>query len=228
MTVLAVADSPSVAWITVIGTLGGAAVTGAVVLLTAWLTQRLQGQRAEQEHRFQVERELRTAREESYARYSDAVKKVYVQCVKIAENCRGLGLGRREEMDLDQAIVKLVQLTDRRTAIWEKVLLRGHPETTEAARAWHDAVWQAELFARAVRTDAEAWQPLLDRIDSLRAAFHNAAREDIGNMSGDIPRAGPWADRWHEKPDAGQLAPPPGPELLAAGEPVQSEASQPG
>jgi hypothetical protein len=230
MAALAVAGGPSVAFITVIGTLGGAAVTGAVVLLTAWLTQRSQGQRAgqeqrfqleraEQEQRFQIEREQRAARRDSYARYGDAIKKVYVQCLRIANNCRGLGR-RSEEMDYDQAIAELQQLTDQRTALWESVLLLGDPETIAAGRAWHRTVWQVERFARGIRTQADAWQPLLDEIEALRVAFYKAARKDLGIESGDVPAAGPW----DQEPDAQSASAPK--KVVAAGESVQAETMQ--
>jgi hypothetical protein len=126
-----------------------------------------------------------------YSDYGYAIKNVYVQCVRIAYNCRGLG-HRSDPMDCEQALAELPELTDRRTAIWESVLLMGDPATIAAARAWHRGVWQVERFARGERTDADEWHPLLDQIDTLRAAFYRAARQDLGITSGDIPSAGPW------------------------------------
>jgi hypothetical protein len=63
--------------LTLIGTLGGVVITAAFGLYTAYLAQRWQIRRVEQEHRLQVERELRTARRETYARYIIAVQRVF-------------------------------------------------------------------------------------------------------------------------------------------------------
>jgi hypothetical protein len=130
-------------------------------------------------------------RAQIYSDYGYAIKNVYVQCVRIANSCRGLGQ-RSEIIDCDQALADLGQLTDHRTAIWESVLLMGDPATIAAARAWHRGVWQVERFARGERTDADEWHPALDQIATLRAAFYEAARHDLGIRSGDIPSAGPW------------------------------------
>jgi hypothetical protein len=77
VTAQAMADSTNAAWIPVIGTLGGVAVTALVGVLTAWLTQRSQYHRTEHEHRLQVERELRAARRDSYVRYIVSAQNVF-------------------------------------------------------------------------------------------------------------------------------------------------------
>jgi hypothetical protein len=71
------ADATSVAWITVIGTLGGVVVTATVGMLTASLTLRSQRERTEREHRFAVESDVRKARRDSYVRYIVSAQKVF-------------------------------------------------------------------------------------------------------------------------------------------------------
>jgi hypothetical protein len=77
MTFQSAADSVNVAWITVVGTLGGVVVTALLGVLTAFLTQRSQYRRSEQEHRFMVEGELRTARRDCYVRYIVSAQNVF-------------------------------------------------------------------------------------------------------------------------------------------------------
>ena len=79
-------------------------------------------------------REQADWRRQVYADYGLAVKRVYVQCLKIGNNCRGLGR-RSEEMDYGQAKADLERLTDQLTAVWESVLLLSDPKTIRAARA---------------------------------------------------------------------------------------------
>ncbi|WP_326557829.1 hypothetical protein [Micromonospora sp. NBC_01796] len=56
-------------WPTVIGTLGGVAVTALLGLVTAYLTHRWQQERVRQEQQIVSHRELRAARRDVYARY---------------------------------------------------------------------------------------------------------------------------------------------------------------
>jgi hypothetical protein len=77
MTFEAAASNADVAWITVAGTLGGVVVTAAFGVLTAFLTQQWQYRRSEQQHRFEVERELRTARRDCYVRYIVSAQNVF-------------------------------------------------------------------------------------------------------------------------------------------------------
>jgi hypothetical protein len=77
MTFQAAAGNVSVAWITVVGTLGGVVAAALLGLLTAFLTQRWQYRRNEQDHRFRVEGKLRTARRDCYVRYIVSAQNVF-------------------------------------------------------------------------------------------------------------------------------------------------------
>jgi hypothetical protein len=64
-------------WPTVIGTLGGVAVTALFGLVTAYLTHRWQQERVRQEQQFASDRELHTARRDIYARYLVSAQRVF-------------------------------------------------------------------------------------------------------------------------------------------------------
>jgi type VI protein secretion system component VasK len=63
--------------LTLIGTLAGVFITAVFGLLSAHLSHRWQYQRATQEHSFLVEREIRTARHEKYARLVVAAQALF-------------------------------------------------------------------------------------------------------------------------------------------------------
>lgn len=67
----------NVAWQTVIGTLGGVALTALFGLLTAYLTHRWQLQRSKAESLGTIVRELRTVRRETYAKYIASAQDVF-------------------------------------------------------------------------------------------------------------------------------------------------------
>jgi hypothetical protein len=127
---------------------------------------------------------------QAYADYSYAVKRLYVQSLRIA-NFRMEG-DISDPIDYDEALTELGKLADERTAKWEIVLLLGSPDTIAAARTWHRHVWQMEFFARGERTDADQYNELREEVDADRACFYQVARHDLGILSGEIPRGGPW------------------------------------
>jgi hypothetical protein len=67
----------NVAWQTVIGTLGGVALTALFSLLTAYHTHRWQLQRSTAENVRTIDRELRTVRRETYAKYIASAQDVF-------------------------------------------------------------------------------------------------------------------------------------------------------
>ncbi|MEV4626811.1 hypothetical protein AB0J90_11050 [Micromonospora sp. NPDC049523] len=64
-------------WSTVIGTLGGVAVTALFGLVTAYFTHRWQQERVQQEQQLVAQRELRAARRDAYARYLVSAQRVF-------------------------------------------------------------------------------------------------------------------------------------------------------
>jgi len=146
---------------------------------------------ASERTRWQRERSSRwdEKRAQAYADYGHAVKNVYVQCRRAAALRKQ---GAESSAAYNEALADLGKLTDERTAIWESVLLLGHPDTIAAARIWHRSVWQVELFARGERTDTDKWEGVLEDVIKDRARFHAAVRQDLGITSGDVPPGDPW------------------------------------
>ena len=129
-------------------------------------------------------------RAQAYAEYSHAIKCLYIHSLRIA-NSRMRG-DMSDSTDYGEALAELSRLVDERTEKWEIVLLLGDPETIAAGRAWHRHVWQMEFFARGERTDNDQYNRLREEVDSDRARFYEAARNDLGIKSGEVPRGGPW------------------------------------
>jgi hypothetical protein len=121
---------------------------------------------------------------QAYADYGYALKNEYIACLRVVGYRHGDS--RFERIDLDEALTEIRQLSAERTAKWESVLLLGNPQTIAAARTWHEHVWEVELYARGVRSDAARWADLLKEIGIARARFYEAARGDLGIRSGQV------------------------------------------
>lgn len=167
------------------------ALIGVVVGATASYLAGAHTERARWKH--ELSSRWDESRKQAYATYGYALKNVYVQCLRIAANCRGLGV-QRETLNEKRELEKLGQLTDERTAIWESVRLLGARKTVEAGHAWHELTGQIELFARKERSGPEEWKALLAQWNSCRDRFYMAAREDLG-IQGDLPPSTPWGDQ---------------------------------
>jgi hypothetical protein len=64
-------------WQTIIGTLGGVAVTAVFGLVTAYFTHRWQRQRSRDESHLALDREIRTIQRETYAKYIVSAQNIY-------------------------------------------------------------------------------------------------------------------------------------------------------
>ncbi|MEV4139619.1 hypothetical protein AB0J72_46580 [Dactylosporangium sp. NPDC049742] len=135
------------------------------------------------------------ARLAAYTEYCNAVKKMVHLSTGMART-RGLPHSS-DVVPLERGQVELAAAAGLRAQVWETVLLLGNPETIEAARAWHQSVWQLEFFARGILTGRDNWAHALDEFELTRKAFYRAARTDLG-LAGDIPTSSwppPWLDR---------------------------------
>jgi hypothetical protein len=92
--ILAAEVDPAV--LTLVGTLAGIVVTALFGLLTAYLAQRWQFRRTEQEHGLQVDREVRQARRETYARYIASAQQVFDRAVDSYATNRDAPKGKTE------------------------------------------------------------------------------------------------------------------------------------
>ena len=178
----------------------GAVVGATATYLAGAFTERARWRR-EQSSRWDDKRA------QAYSEYGYAVKNVYVQCLRIADSRLRSGPG--DPARHEEALAQLDVLTDERTARWETVLLLGSPEAITAARAWHRRVWQVELFARGMRTDADEYGTVLQQVIADRTRFYEAARRDLGITSGSVPVGGPWEASWQTGPDHGPPEPEP-------------------
>ncbi|GLW27778.1 hypothetical protein [Actinoplanes regularis] len=175
-----------------------AALIGAVIGAVMAFVLGSLGERA----RWQRDQNVRwdAARLSAYSEYCIAVKRI----VHIAAGmARARGLQHSSEaVPLERGTVELAEASGERTATWETVLLLGDPETITAARAWHQAVWQLEFFARGILTGQAGWGRALDEFEESRTAFYRAARKDLG-VPGE-PLAAEWPPPWLERLDPEQ------------------------
>ncbi|WP_426506337.1 hypothetical protein ACPPVO_50420 [Dactylosporangium sp. McL0621] len=135
------------------------------------------------------------ARLEAYVSYGNAVKRV-VHVATCLAAARGLPHSS-EPVPLEQGQLELAAATAERTARWESVLLLGHPDTIAAGRAWHQAVWRLEFYARGLLRDRDGWADALDDFERMREGFHRAARNDLG-VGGEVLTTS-WPPPWYER-----------------------------
>jgi hypothetical protein len=184
------------------------ALFGAVIGAILTFTLSNLGER----HRWRRDQRVRwdAARLQAYVDYGNAVKRV-VHVASGMARTRGLRHAS-EAVPLEQGQVELGTAVADRTAKWESVLLLGHHDTLQAARAWHQSVWQLEFFARGVLTGEEAWGEALDEFERTRNEFYRCARTDLG-LAGQVPPTS-WPPRWLDRLSTEQRA-----ALIAATEP---------
>ncbi|MEU6486310.1 hypothetical protein [Streptomyces sp. NPDC046887] len=106
-----------------------------------------------------------------------------------------------DPLEPDDGLILLAEAESKRASEWEAVLLVGDAKTIAAARAWHEAVWNLELYARGVREDVAGWARAEGRISQARDEFYACARRDLG-ITGPPPPSGGWPRVW-QQPDPG-------------------------
>ncbi|MEV6954792.1 hypothetical protein [Streptomyces sp. NPDC051183] len=131
----------------------------------------------------------------TYANYASTLK----EQIRIAQR---IGAARGFENVADplepvEGLALLAEAESRRAAEWESVLLVGDAEAIGAARAWHEAVWNVELYARGLRDDADGWASAEKEVSRARDAFYVCARRDLG-IAGPPPPSGNWPRTWQQ------------------------------
>ncbi|TKA04553.1 hypothetical protein FCI23_35995 [Actinacidiphila oryziradicis] len=131
----------------------------------------------------------------TYAGYANTLKAQ----IRIAQR---LGATRgfanvADPLELGEGMGLLAEAESRRAAEWESVLLIGDAETVAAARAWHEAVWNVELYARGLRNDPAGWERAERRMGQARDTFYMCARRDLG-IPGPLPTSGNWPRAWQQ------------------------------
>ncbi|MEV3990484.1 hypothetical protein AB0J57_16410 [Streptomyces sp. NPDC049837] len=164
-------------------------VIGAVgSYLAASLTERSRWRRARAER-------WDEQRFHTYASYANTLKAQ----IRIAQR---IGADRGFEHVTDplrpeEGLPQLAEAESRRAAEWESVLLVGDADTIGAARAWHEAVWNVELYARGLRDDPAGWAEAVQQVTLARDAFYARARRDLG-IAGPPPPPGNWPRTWQK------------------------------
>ncbi|MFD9518037.1 hypothetical protein [Streptomyces sp. NPDC059979] len=102
-----------------------------------------------------------------------------------------------DPLEPGEGLVQLAEAESRRAAEWESVLLVGDAEAIGAARAWHEAVWNVELYARGLRDDPAGWAIAEKRVSEARDLFYARARRDLG-IAGPPPPSGNWPRPWQQ------------------------------
>ncbi|MEV0091795.1 hypothetical protein [Streptomyces sp. NPDC050738] len=70
-------------------------------------------------------------------------------------------------------------------------------ERIGAARAWHEAVWNVELYARGLKVEPAGWASAVRRTGLARDAFYACARHDLA-IEGPPPPSGNWPRVWQQ------------------------------
>jgi hypothetical protein len=133
---------------------------------------------------------------DTYASYANSLK----HQINIAQRI-GAARGFQHVVDPlapEQGLAQLAEAEARRAAEWETVLLIGDAETIAAARKWHEAVWNVELYARGLKTDPAGWERAVGRMSRARDDFYALARRDLG-ISGPPPPSGNWPRAWQQQ-----------------------------
>jgi hypothetical protein len=130
---------------------------------------------------------------DTYASYANTLK----HQINLAQRI-GAARGFQHAVDPlppDEGIPQLAEAEARRAAEWESVLLIGDAETIAAARTWHEAVWNVELYARGLKDDPAGWEKAVRRMSHARDDFYTLARRDLG-ITGPPPPSGNWPRAW--------------------------------
>ncbi|MBT2397807.1 hypothetical protein J7E89_17965 [Streptomyces sp. ISL-100] len=133
---------------------------------------------------------------EIYTAYANTLKAQ----IRIAQRL-GAARGFRtvlDPIDLDDGMRLLADAESKRSAEWESVLLIGDADTVKAARAWHESVWNYELYARGRQADSEEdWVHAESQMSQARDEFYACARRDL-SIPCPTPPSGNWPRHWQD------------------------------
>ncbi|MFF8832467.1 hypothetical protein [Streptomyces sp. NPDC015131] len=165
-------------------------VVGAVgSYLAASLTERSRWQRARAE-RWDAQRF------QTYASYANTLK-AQIRLAQRISAARGFE-NVTDPLPPEEGLTLLAEAESRRAAEWESVLLVGDAATIGAARAWHEAVWNVELYARGLRSDPAGWVDAEKAVSAARDEFYARARRDLG-IAGPPPPPANWPRPWQQQ-----------------------------
>jgi hypothetical protein len=139
------------------------------------------------------------ARVRAYAEYGNAVKRLIHVSTELAA-ARGIQHSS-DPVEIEEGLRTLNAVEADRTAKWEAVLLLGEAATVAAARAWHEAAWRLEWYARGRISGQAGWEEALSQADAARQVFYHHARADLGVTGGNVPPPR-WPPSWLEDIEA--------------------------
>lgn len=133
---------------------------------------------------------------QTYMTYANALK-AQIRIAQRVGAARGFE-NVSDPLEPDEGMNQLAEAESRRASEWEAVLLVGDAETIGAARSWHEAVWNLELYARGLRENPDGWAQVEHQISRARDAFYACARRDLG-IAGPPPPSGNWPRTWQRQ-----------------------------
>jgi hypothetical protein len=123
---------------------------------------------------------------QAYTDYATAVKQDVRLCLRIA-SFRGLGT-LTHPLDPATGVPILAEIEDRRSALFEAVVLLGNPATVAAARGWQQSVWDLHSMVDGTETvTQDVFLGAFRAAGIARDEFHRTARLDLEVTSGFVP-----------------------------------------
>jgi hypothetical protein len=175
------------AWVNMVPALAGVVVGAAASYLSNALSERARWRRG---HSVRWDE----ARLEAYAAYGDPLSHSMLLASRVAA-ARGHDKSVHP-LDPEAGLQQLAELEADRGRRWQKILLLATPETVEAGRPWHQAVWRLVWFVRGLNDGSDNWSDAYGQAIDRRDAFYARARHDLGVTSGAIPAQPPWPLDW--------------------------------
>lgn len=119
----------------------------------------------------------------AYMDYAREVKEIHSLAFRLtAEQRPGT---TSPPIEREQGLRLMSEAMDRRTKIWEALLLLGDADTVLAARAWSKAVMAVATIAQG-RAEFAEWEPRVRRADEARDRFYAAARASLAVRGGTV------------------------------------------
>ncbi len=163
-------------------TLMGVAVGAIASFAASTLSERMR-------YRREVSKQWTDRRLESYARYIEDIKYMWVLSRRIAAS---VGLeDQAPALPRQDGLPLLAEAETRRSYSAEIVTLMSNMETVEALRQVNERIWRLERFARGLLgdEDREDWMRSSREFHAALDNFHECIRRDLG-IPGELARRG--------------------------------------
>jgi hypothetical protein len=125
----------------------------------------------------------------AYFDYGNAVKEEVRICLRLAANL--YPKVRTVSIDPSEGRAALARAEDRRSNLFEGLLLLGDKETVAAARAWQGAVWELHYLVEPGQASENEFLAGFKQCGTARDNFYIAARRDLG-ITTDLHTGAEW------------------------------------